>query len=225
MLGEKQKDLLQYIGEYQAVHGFVPSVREVMLFLKVKSTNTAQYHLNRLRAEGYLEREKGRARALYLTERTREFLTSIGQRVISTATEAVRAASGASAIHRGIPLMGRITAGGLDAAIEDAQGSLELAEFIGADGGTFALRIQGDSMVGAGILDGDIVIVRRQPELHEGEIGVVLVDGETSCKTVHYSDDEIVLQPANEKYSAIRIPRNHPALEVCGRVIGVVRRV
>ena len=219
MLADNQKSLLKFLGDYQAEHGFLPSVRDVMAFLRVRSTNTAQYHLNRLKAEGYLSRERGRARAFQLTDRAREALGSIG-RGVQRAADTVARAAGA-----GIPLLGRVTAGALDAAIEDAQGELNLAEFVHADEATFALRVDGDSMAGAGMFDGDVVIVRRQPHVREGEIGVLLVDGETTIKSVHYEPDAIVLRPANDRYREIRIPRNHPTLETCGRVIGVVRRV
>jgi repressor LexA len=223
MLADKQKSLLEFLGSYQESHGYLPSVREVMGFLGVRSTNTAQYHLNRLEAEGYLNRERGRARAFQLTDRAREAVASLGRR-IGRATS--RAADAVASLGRGaIPVLGRITAGSLDLAIEDPQGTLDLAEFVRADEATFALRVEGDSMTGAGIFDGDLVIVRRQPQLRNGEIGVLLVDGETTVKHVHFEGDEIVLRPANDRHREIRIPRNHPTLEICGRVIGVVRRV
>jgi repressor LexA len=223
MLADKQKSLLKFLGGYQAAHGFLPSVREVMAFLGKRSTNTAQYHLNRLETEGYLQRERGRARAFRLTERAREVLGSLGRRLSAASS---RAADTIASVGRStIPLLGRITAGSLDLAVEDARGALDLAEFVRADDATFALRVEGDSMTGAGIFDGDLVIVRRQPRLRDGEIGVVLVDGETTVKYVRYEGDEIILRPANERYREIRIPRSHPALEICGRVIGVVRRI
>jgi len=224
MLAEKQKSLLEFLGSYQDSHGFLPSVREVMGFLRVRSTNTAQYHLNRLEAEGYLNRERGRrARAFQLTDRAREAVASLGRRIGRATSRAADAV--ASVGRRAIPVLGRITAGSLDLAIEDPQGELDLAEFVRADAATFALRVEGDSMIGAGIFDGDLVIVRRQMQLRNGEIGVLLVDGETTVKHVRVEGDEIVLRPANERHREIRIPRNHPALEICGRVIGVVRRV
>ena len=216
MITDKQKDLLRSLVEHQEHHGYLPSVREAMKLLRVRSTNTAQYHLNRLQDEGYLRRDAGRARAYRLTQRAHEFLASIGRKT---------AAPGSAAPAAGIPLLGRITAGPLRLAAEEAQGMLDLVDFVGADAGTFALRVDGDSMKGAGIMHGDLVIVRRQPTLNEGDIGVLLVDGETTVKFIHFEDEEIVLRPANPQYSDIRIPRHHPALEICGRVIGVVRRV
>ena len=223
MLRERQRHLLAFLSSYQAAHGFLPSVREVMDSLGVRSTNTAHYHLSRLETEGYLRRERGRARAFYLTERAHEAIRRIGRSVRETRSRAARTV--ASATRRAIPLLGRITAGSLDAAVEDSQGVLDVAEFVRADEGTFALRVEGDSMIGAGIFDGDLVIVRRQPQVRDGEIGVLLVDGETTVKFVHYEGGEIVLRPANEGYREIRIARNHPTLEVCGRVIGVIRRI
>jgi len=223
MIADKQKSLLQFLGSYQAAHGFLPSVREVMAFLRVRSTNTAQYHLNRLKSEGYVRRERGRARAFQLTDRAREIVGSLGRQISATSSRAIETI--ASAGRQAIPLLGRITAGSLNLALEDPQGALDLAEFVRADEATFALRVEGDSMMGAGIFDGDLVIVRRQAQLRDGEIGVLLVDGETTVKYIYYQDDEIVLRPANERYGERRISRNHPTLEVCGRVIGVVRRI
>lgn len=223
MLADKQKSLLGFLGDYQAAHGFLPSVREVMAFLRVRSTNTAQYHLSRLESEGYLRRERGMARAFRLTDRAKEAVASLGRRVRATTERAVEAVS--SVGRRPIPLLGRITAGTLDLAVENPEGALDLAEFVRADEATFALRVEGDSMTGAGIHDGDLVIVRRQSQLRNGEIGVVIVDGETTVKHVRTEGGELVLHPANERYSDIRIPRNHPSLEVCGKVIGVVRKL
>lgn len=223
MLKEKQKHLLEYLSDYQAAHGFLPSVREVMAFLRVRSTNTAHYHLSRLETQGYLRRERGRARAFYLTDRALEVIRRVGRSLRETSSRAARTV--ASAGRRGIPLLGRITAGSLDLAVEDTQGMLNLAEFVRADDATFALRVEGDSMTGAGIFDGDLVIVRREPQIRDGEIGVLFVDGETTVKFVHHEGDEVVLRPANKRYQEIRIARNHPTLEVCGRVIGVVRRL
>jgi len=223
VLAEKQKGLIEFLSSYQAAQGFLPSVREVMDFLGVRSTNTAHYHLKRLESEGYLRRLKGRARAFRLTERAREAIGSLGRgaRAAGRRTAATMASVG----RRVIPLLGRITAGSLDLAIEQPQGGLDLSEFVRADEATFALRVEGDSMSGAGILDGDAVIVRRQPQLRNGEIGVVIVDGETTVKHFHREKNAIVLRPANERYKPIRIPTNHPSLEICGRVIGVVRRI
>jgi len=223
MLAEKHKSLLEFLGSYQASHGFLPSVREVMAFLRVRSTNTAQYHLRQLEAEGYVSRKRGRARAFHLTERAREALGALGRRLSEASGRAADALAAAG--RRAIPLLGRITAGSLDLAVEDPQGTLDLAEFVRADNATFALRVEGDSMIGAGIYDGDLVIVRRQATLRDGEIGVVLVDGETTVKYFHREGDRIILRPANDRYNDIRIPRHHPTLEICGRVIGVVRRV
>jgi len=223
MITDKLRSLLEFLGSYQAANGFLPSVREVMAFLRVRSTNTAQYHLNRLKADGYLRRERGRARAFQLTDRAREILGTVGRSVGEIAART--ASTVASVARRAIPILGRITAGSLDLALEDPQGTLDLAEFVRADEATFALRVEGDSMTGAGIFDGDLVMVRRQPELRDGEIGVVLVDGETTVKYVHFEGDEILLRPANDRYRDIRIPRNHPTLSICGRVIGVIRRI
>lgn len=224
MLSEIQKRLLEFLGDQQASNGFLPSVREVMKFLRVRSTNTAQYHLTRLRAEGYLESARGRARAYSLTQRAREFLGTIDERARGAASR-LGDAVGSAVRGRPIPLLGRITAGALDLAVEDPQDALDLAQFMGADEATFALRVEGDSMRGAGIFDGDIVVVRRQSHIRDGEIGAVLVDDETTVKTIHYEGDEIVLRPANPEHQDIRVPLSHPALQVCGRVIGVVRRV
>jgi repressor LexA len=223
MPDDKQKSLLQFLGGYQTAHGFLPSVREVMAFLRVRSTNTAQYHLKNLERDGYLRRERGRARAFQLTGRATAALGALGRRLTEASSRAAETIAAAG--RKAIPLLGRITAGSLDLAVEDARGALDLAEFVRADDATFALRVEGDSMTGAGIFDGDLVIVRRQPTLRNGEIGVLLVDGETTVKYVRTEGDEVVLRPANERYREIRIPRNHPTLEVCGRVIGVVRRV
>ncbi|MCX8038698.1 MAG: transcriptional repressor LexA, partial [Candidatus Sumerlaeia bacterium] len=188
--------------------------------------NTAQYHLRTLEKEGYLQRERGRARAFQLTEKARRALGEMGRHLDGLAANLADSARGlAQPARRPIPLLGRITAGALDLAVEDMQGAVDLADFVHADENTFALRVEGDSMAGAGILNGDVVIVRRQSALENGEIGVVLVNGETTVKYFSIEGDAVVLRPANERYRDIRVARHHPGLEVLGRVIGVVRKL
>lgn len=175
-LSEKQKQILEYIADATAQQGYPPSVREICEHVGLRSSSSVHAHLVKLREAGYLEKDARKTRALVVKGIT----TAVSQ----------------------VPILGRVTAGAPILAVESIEGYLP---YQGAQGygEYFALRIQGDSMIGAGILDGDYIIVRQQEMAKRGQIVVALIDDEATCKTFEIEDGHVWLMPENPEYSPI----------------------
>jgi repressor LexA len=199
--GEMRERVFDYV-RARLLAGEPPTIREVMRAHGLTAVETARAHLEALVAEGRLVKNVGHARGYRLP-----------------ATSAVRPA-------RPVPLLGRVQAGGLAAAIQVPDGYL-WSEAAGAavpvpvEDELFALRVRGDSMSGAGILDGDVVIVRRQPAARAGDIVVALVGDEATVKTLRFQRGRPVLVPENPAYATI-VPDE---LTVLGKVIELRRRL
>jgi repressor LexA len=175
--------------------GLPPTVREVQAAFGFRSPQTAREHLEALVDEGRLGKRKGKARGYRLP-----------------------AGSGGGATL--IPLLGRVPAGSLDTAVEDLEGYLPISSERSA-GELFGLRVRGESMTGAGILPGDVVVVRRQPRVESGEIAVALVGDEATVKRLRVRGGRAELHPENPEFEPI-VP--DPAeLRLLGKVIEVRR--
>jgi repressor LexA len=124
-----------------------------------------------------------------------------------------------------IPLLGRVAAGTPILAEQNFEGFVNLTEYFAPSGETFALRVRGDSMIEAGIFDGDVVIVRSQPTVQNGEIAVVVIDGEATVKRLYEEPDAWRLEPANAALQSIRVPKSEPAFRIAGKVVGVLRKL
>ena len=183
--------------------GRPPTVRELGIQVGLKSTRTVHDHLKALEAEGLLIRRPG-ARGLALPPGT---------------------APGAPETRTGVPILGRVAAGAPLMAERNLDGELDLGSFFGAADGLFVLKVQGDSMLEAGIHPDDYVVVRAGGEVPEGAIGVAAVDGEVTVKRLARRGQVLWLHPANPAYRPIAVDlRTHEA-QVIGRVVGVVRQV
>ncbi len=191
MLTAKQKQIYDYIAETIAKKGFPPSVREICQAVHLKSPSTVQLHLNTLEAAGYIQREAGKTRAISLT--------------------------GAASVPGKVPILGTVTAGAPILAVENIQGMLPFDMGEGQE--HFALQIRGDSMVGAGILDGDLVVVRRSSTAENGSIVVALLGEEATCKRLHREKGHVWLLPENDAYA----PIDGDEAELLGCVEAVVR--
>jgi repressor LexA len=206
MLTTRQQEIWQFLAEYVDAHGYPPTVREIGDAVGLASPSTVHAHLANLERAGLLRRDPTKPRAIELVGRQREEGTA---RVVSTPT---------------LPLVGRIAAGGPLLAEEAVEDEIAVPEPLGRDA-DFLLRVKGDSMVEAGILDGDIVVVRKQADARPGEIVVALVgDDETAdeatVKTFHRErDGRIRLQPENAALEPL-FPEH---VEILGRVTGVFR--
>jgi repressor LexA len=206
MLTTRQQEIWQFLAEYVDAHGYPPTVREIGDAVGLASPSTVHAHLANLERAGLLRRDPTKPRAIELVGRQRE----------ENATRADAAPT--------LPLLGRIAAGGPLLAEEAVEDQIAVPEPLGRNA-DFLLRVKGDSMVEAGILDGDIVVVRRQRDAREGEIVVALVGDDESAdeatvKTFHRErDGRIRLQPEN---SALQ-PLFPEHVEILGKVTGVFR--
>lgn len=187
----KMRAVLNFINEYNAEYGYAPSIREICSKLEIKSTASAYMYLQKLKDEGYLNRTPNRNRALSFKKST-----SVN-----------------------IPLIGTVTAGQPIFAYENYEDfySFPAGSFSGSD--LFMLRVQGTSMIDAGILDGDKIIVRKQETAENGDIVVALVDDSATVKRFFKKDDHFVLHPENETMSDIIVDD----VAILGKVVGLIR--
>ena len=202
----KRREILDFIAAQVQERGYPPSVREIGAAVGLASTSTVQAHLNTLQKQGYLRRDPTKPRALEV----RYDATS------GAAIESRRA-------HL-VPLVGDIAAGTNVIASENIEELLPLPEDFTGKGNLFMLRVRGDSMIDAGILDGDYVVVRQQPDAHPGEIVAAgLPGGEATVKTLSKRGDEVVLLPANPSMGPMVFPAGD--VEIFGKVVTVLRRL
>jgi repressor LexA len=206
MLTTRQQEIWQFLAEYVDAHGYPPTVREIGDAVGLASPSTVHAHLANLERAGLLKRDPTKPRALELVGRRRE---EAPERIAPVPT---------------LPLVGRIAAGGPLLAEEAVEDEIAVPEPLGRDA-DFLLRVTGDSMIEAGILDGDIVVVRKQADARPGEIVVALVGDDESAdeatvKTFHRErDGRIRLQPEN----ATLEPLYPEHVEILGKVTGVFR--
>ena len=204
MLTDRQQQIWNYLVEYVDRHGYPPTVREIGEQVGLASPSTVHAHLANLERAGLLKRDPTKPRALELLGR-----------------EAKTAAAASDAVR--LPLVGEIAAGSPLLAAENIEEYLSLPK---STKGDFLLRVRGDSMIGAGILDGDLVIVQRAQDARNGEIVVALAGDDESAdeatvKTFYKEKGRIRLQPENPALEPIYAPH----VQVIGRVVGVFREL
>lgn len=174
-LTDRQAKLLRFIQDHIRAKGFPPTIREIGLAFRYRSTGTVRDHLRALTAKGQLRTTPGKSRGLL-----------------------------PSKLSLAVPILGRVPAGGPVLAEENIEGLLDLAsEFSGEN--VFALKVRGDSMEEAGIHAGDLVVVRAQAQANAGEIVVATVDGEATVKRLGRRAGKLELQPANKRYQPIPV--------------------
>jgi len=197
MLTKRQKELLDYLTAYIEQHGYAPTLEEIGRNFALGSLATVHKHLQNLERKGHIRRLPNRSRALEVTPR-------------DGATTTVQ-----------VPLLGRVAAGTPLEPVEVPE-SVALPEELLGRGETFALRVQGDSMVGDGILDGDVVVVESRNAVENGATVVALVRGEATLKRFFRERGRVRLMPANERLEPIVAPANE--VEVRGEVVALLRR-
>jgi repressor LexA len=202
MLTQRQREIWDFVVEYVDAHGYPPTVREIGEAVGLASPSTVHAHLANLERAGLLRRDPTKPRALELVGHQR-----------------------ANAVPR-LPLLGEIAAGGPLLAEENVEDYVGVPELLTRGGEEFVLRVKGESMVDAGILDGDYVVVQRQEDARDGDIVVALAgDDETAdeatVKRFFRDDGRIRLQPENESLQPIYADH----VQLLGRVVGVFRRV
>lgn len=217
-LTEIQRSILDFLATRHAQTGIYPTVREIAREMGLRSTNTVVYHLRELQRKGYLVRSR-EARCYWLTKDVGAVALSPAH--VSASSALRRAPSGATRI----PILGRVAAGEPILAEQNFDGLLDLQSYFDPAGDTFALRVQGDSMIEAGIFDGDIVIVRGQPKLNNGEIGVAIIGEDATVKRIYDDGDAWRLVPANSAMEPLRVAKGSADFRIAGKVVGVVRKL
>jgi len=204
-LTQRQQMVLNYITQSISDRGYPPTLREIGSHMGIRSTNGVNDHLRALERKGYLKREDMKSRTL--------------QPVHTKNTEQGDIVS--------IPIVGRVAAGEPVLAEQNIEDTITVDRFfIGNQREVFGLKVRGDSMINAGINDGDFIFVRKQMHAEDGEIVVALIEDEATVKYYHGGPDSIRLQPANDAYEPIIIQRKDlRPTQILGVVIGVFHRI
>ena len=201
-LTKRQQEIFDFIKKYSAGHGYPPTVRDIGKAVGLASSSTVHAHLTNLEKVGLLRRDPTKPRAIELLDRAVDAAKSV-------------VAGG------GLPLVGHVAAGQPILAEENIEDYVQVPGIAGGEEGEFVLAVRGDSMVDAGILDGDFVVVRKQDTAADGEIVVALVGEEATVKRFFKEADHIRLQPENATMEPIRTRD----VSIVGRVVGVFRKV
>lgn len=211
-LTRRQRQVLEFIARKIRERGYPPSVREIGEGVGLRSSSTVHGHLNRLEDKGYIRRDPTKPRAI-------ELLRPLDEPARS---QPAPPAPGRPLVT--LPVLGRVPAGRPLLAVEQADDAFALPRaFVGSEEG-FLLRVTGDSMIGAGIHDGDLVLVRRQDWASDGDIVVALTDDEEATVKRFYREGSTVrLQPENPALAPIRLPADR--VRILGKVVGLFRRL
>lgn len=205
-LTARQKEVLDFISAQVQRHGYAPSMREIGERLGISSTNGVSDHLKALERKGYISREADKSRALRVAR--------LGAGAAQTAPTLV-------------PLLWRVAAVEPIVAEEQALGHFHMdPALLGTSKRVFMLKVAGDSMIEAGILDGDYVFVKRQAHAERGEVVVAMLDGEATVKRFERTADAVRLLPANARLRPMVIAHDALArLQILGVVAGIYRRL
>ena len=199
-LTDKQRQVLQFIRDQVSARGSAPTIREIGKYMGITSTNGVRLHLTALIRKGYLKKQEFIARGLELT---------------SSATIDIRQ----------VPLVGSVPAGMPIDAIENIESEIALDASFAPKGDSFTLRVVGDSMRDAGILDGDIVLVQKQDVARKGDIVVAIIGEEATVKRYFPEGRQVRLQPENDDFEPIMVGKRSPEFRIAGKVVGLMRKL
>ena len=193
---ENQQRILDFIKSEIEDKGYPPSVREICAAVGLRSTSTVHAHLNHLEAQGLIRRDSTKPRALEVLD-------------------------GSQPRGRSVPLVGKVTAGQPILAIENIDEYLTLPQSVLGQGKMFSLRVEGESMIDAGIMDGDIVVLRQQDTAENGEIVVAMTpEDEATLKRIYYEENRVRLQPENPTMAPIYAD----TVTVLGKLVALFRQ-
>lgn len=197
----KQQEIIEFIKSEINRKGYPPSVREIGKAVGLKSTSTVHGHLSRLEKKGYIRRDPTKPRAIEVLNNDKRDLSDVIK----------------------LPVIGKVTAGSPILAVEniDEYYSIPRDLIVGYEGESFILKVRGESMINAGILDGDYIIVRKQSYADNGDIIVALIEDEATVKRFFKESDHIRLQPENPSMDPIIVDN----VMVLGKVVGVIRKL
>ena len=197
-LTRRQKEIYDFLLKSIREKGYAPSIPEIGAKFKIASTNGVSDHLKALEKKGYIRR---------IGKRAIEVLSTLAKPALASIRE--------------VPILGRVPAGKPFLSEENIEGILTITNDMGS-GKLFALQVKGDSMIGAGILDGDRVIVKQQATAENGEIVCAIIEGEATLKRFYKKNGVITLEAENEKYDPITVSEGE--FRIVGRVVGLMRK-
>ena len=198
-LTKRQQEIFDFIKRYSAKYGYPPTVRDIGKAVGLASSSTVHAHLANLEKIGLLRRDPTKPRAIELLDRA--------------------AAGVRSLVRSGLPLVGQVAAGQPVLAEENIEEYVPTPDLAGGEEGDYLLRVRGDSMMNIGILDGDLVVVKRQEAADDGDIVVALVGEDATVKRYFKESDHVRLQPENDSMEPIRSRE----VRVLGKVVGLMR--
>lgn len=201
---DKQQKVLDYVKEQIKKEGYAPSVREICKALDLKSTSTVHGYLSRLEKKGLIQKAALKPRTLRIVSEQDD------EKTFYTSKEMVD-----------VPIVGKVTAGLPILAVENVEDTFPLPIDFVSNSETFMLRVRGDSMIDAGILDGDLVLVKKQNNAENGDIVVALIEDEATVKKFYKEKNYIRLQPQNQFMQPILVP----TCTILGKVAGVFRKL
>lgn len=204
MLTKRQQEILDYIEEFTDKRGYPPTLREIGNAFGISSTNGVRVNLAALEKKQYIIRRPWLSRGIEVVHspKVKENDSEIGY----------------------VPIIGKVAAGEPIFAAENIEGMLAVDDTFIPTKKVFALKVKGDSMIGAGIMDGDFVLARRQHNAESGEIVVFIIGDEITVKRYDTKGDKVYLIPENEAYETRIIKKNSPDLQIAGKVVGLLRK-
>ena len=198
-LTQRQKEVLDFISEMMEKKGFPPTIREIGQKFKITSTNGVRAILSALSSKGYIRRKPLISRGIELLKAVRSDLVYV-------------------------PLVGRISAGLPVLAVENIESNIGIDKTLFPGEGIFFLKVVGDSMRDAGILNGDYVLAQQQKTAEKGEIVVAMIGNEATVKRFFPEKNRVRLEPANPEYGPIIVEKKTPDFFIAGKVIGLLRK-
>ena len=211
-LSKRQMAIYEYICSYTKERGYPPSVREIGAAVGLASPSTVHMHLKVLQERGLIKRDSKKPRTIEVVS---------DSPAPNTSTPLASPAQDLSRNEMRLPLVGRVAAGMPILAEQNVEETLTLPTSIVGDSSSFILRVRGDSMINAGIFDGDYIVVKEQHDAHDGEIVVALIDDSATVKTFYREKDKIRLQPENDTMAPIYV--DNPT--ILGRVTALIRSI
>ena len=200
-ISKKQSEILEYIKNEFLNRRFPPSVREICEAVNLKSTSSVHSHLETLEKNGYIRRDPTKPRAIEIVD---DNFNLVRRETVN------------------VPIIGKVAAGQPLLAVENVEGYFPIPSEYMPNNKTFMLVVQGDSMINAGIFNGDYVVVEQQPTAENGQKVVALIDDSATVKTFYKEDGYIRLQPENDSMEPIIVEPDCP-FQILGKVIGVFR--
>ncbi|NVN90545.1 MAG: transcriptional repressor LexA [Desulfuromonadales bacterium] len=213
-LSPRQNDVFDFLREFLGSQGYSPTLREIARHLNISGTVAVVRHLEALEKKGWIKRQPGAFRTISL-------IGANGQ--LRYAQQEERIISPDDQISVSLPIVGTVRAGTPEIPQQDIEGYLSLDRTIAASGGSFFLRIRGDSMKNAGMLPGDLVLIRPQSSADNGDVVVALVEGEATVKRFFREKGGIRLQPENEHLEPMMIAPGSADFTIIGKVMSLFR--